>query len=409
MQSLNDSASRVAYLDHACFGPPSAATLEAVEFAVSNLRRPSAAGTSITLGLFELVEQARRRVASFLSVSPKTIALIDSTTHGLGIVASSFPWERGDNVLISDQEFLSATVIWRNLARSLGVEIRPVPSREGRVCAGDFAALADARTRAVVVSAVQEVTGYRADLDSFRNLADERKAILLVDGIQEAGALPVDLQANPVGVYVAGGHKWLRSPFGMGFLYVEPRIQQRLKPLYFGYMALQDPPGGWQDYLQSPVRTPFDRLPETTSARILETGGTPNWMGAVGLNEALSELMEMGAEEIRERIEKQTRRLREGLQELGIQVVAADPGGTFGSSDQSRHSGIVCFHLSQGLEAEKALLRELTENRVFVSLRYISGIGGIRVSPHWYNDEEDVKKLLEITTRFLIPGKHSRS
>lgn len=251
-------------------------TLEVVREAMSDLSWFDCSGTERTLRFFASVESARAAAASFAGAETASVILVANTTQAMGMVASSLPFRPGDNVLIDDQEFLGAVAVWRSISRRLGIELRQVASSNGRTEIDAFRRSADQHTRAVILSSVQEVSGYRSDLCEFGNFAQTIGAYLIVDGIQEAGVVPIHLRELPVDAYCCGGHKWLRSPFGADFLYVAPRFLEQLQPAFSGYTALQEPSEGWQAYLQSPDRGAFDPIPEVTDARRLETGGIPN-------------------------------------------------------------------------------------------------------------------------------------
>jgi cysteine desulfurase/selenocysteine lyase len=386
--------SGIHYLDHACLGRPSRKTISAVTRAARDVAALNSPGTQRTMKLLEATEQARKRVARFVHTDPANILLIENTTRGLGLIASSLPLESGDSVLMADVEFMGAATVWRRIARRRGVEIVPVRTEGGRVLPEHFAAQANSRTRVIVVSAVQEVSGFRADLAGIQEIATRIGAVLIVDGIQEVGAIPVDLTSHPVDAYCAGGHKWLRSPFGLGFLYVHPRLLDRLDPPFTGYLALQEPEAGWGRYMESPERTPFDPLLECTDARRLETGGIPNWIGAVALDQAIAEFEEIGADRVWARIFRLRERLVKGLANLGLEILAGEP------DEKDRNSGIVCFGLPGGVEEDRALLAALSREKVYVSLRYVSGVGGLRVAMHEDNTPEDVDALLAVTARF---------
>ena len=374
-------------------GRPSPGTIAALHEAIDRLTQTEATGTERTLELFEAVERARKQVSQLVHADPSSILLVENTSRGLGLVASSLPLERGDNILVDDLEFLSATVVWRTLCQRRGVEIRPVPTRGGEVHPEHFAAR---RSRALVLSSVQEVSGYRASLHGLAELSRQLGAYLIVDGIQEVGAVPVDLGSCLADAYCAGGHKWLRSPLGLGFLYVSPQLLERLTPPSFGFLALEEPEGGWELYLQSPTRTPFDSLPTLSDVRRLNSGGMPNALGAIALYHAAEESCRVGPEAVWQKICSLRTRLIEGLRPLGVRLFPFDAEG---GSDHV--SGIVCFGLPEGLVAERALWRKCIEARVYLSLRYISGIGGIRASIHYDNTAEDVNRLLAVSREFL--------
>ena len=380
------------YLDHACLGRPTQKTLDAVSQAMASIAAPGSAGTARTMTLLTAVERARESVARLIHSAPENILLIENTTQGLGWIASSLPLQAGDNVLVADIEFMGAAIVWRHIARRLGVEIISVPTSDGRVLPEHFAAKANARTRAILLGAVQEVSGYRVDVTALEAIASQSGAALIVDGIQEVGAIPVDLERHPVDAYCAGGHKWLRSPFGMGFAYIHPRLLARLDPPFCGYLALQEPKIGWDRYMELADRSAYDPLAEFNDARRLTTGGIPNWLGAVALDRAASQFSELGVANIWERILCLRSRLVEGLQNLGLPILGGGDEGI---------SGIVCFRTCGGIDRDRALLAALSAARVFVSLRYVAGIGGLRVAVHEDNTQADVDALLEVAAGFI--------
>lgn len=391
MESYDPGAGSDHYLDHACLGRPTQKTLEAVSQAAASIAVPGSAGTARTMRLLTAVERARQSVGRLIHSAPENILLIENTTQGLGWIASSLPLQAGDNVLVADIEFMGAAIVWRHIARRLGVEIISIPTSDGRVLPEHFAAKANARTRAIMVGTVQEVSGYRVDVAALQEIASQSGAALIADGIQEVGAIPVDLEKHPVDAYCAGGHKWLRSPFGMGFAYVHPRLLARLDPPFCGYLALQEPEIGWGRYMEMAHRSAYDPLAEFDDARRLATGGIPNWLGAVALDQAATQFSELGAANVWKRILCLRSRLVEGLTDLGFPILAAGPEGV---------SGIVCFRTTQGIDQDRVLLAALTAARVFVSLRYVAGIGGLRVAVHEDNTQADVDALLQVAARF---------
>lgn len=349
----------------------------------------------MTLDLVEEVEEARRAVSRLLSVPAESVALVENTTQGLGLLATSIPLESGDNVVVPDIDFLSAALVWRRRAERAGIEVRPVRTRAGCVAIEDFARVMNNRTRVVVTSAVQEVSGDRVDLGPLMELCELHDAYLIVDGIQEAGVLQRDLSHTPVHAYCSGGHKWLGSPFGLGFMYLNPDLLEVCRPGFYGYFNLLEPEQGWGPYLESRGRSPFDELPPSREARIFESGGMPNWLGAVGLRWAIEGILKRGLAPIEAHVLRLGERLRNGLSQLGL-------GRYLLGRDAPEHrSAINTFSLPGGLPQERSLLRALEEERVFISLRSVSGVGGMRVSPHVGNTPEDIDLLLKITAHHL--------
>ncbi len=385
---------KITYLDTACMGIADrqvAAKINKISEQMADIQQT---GSEFLLSLYSYYDKAREQMARLLKVTPEELALVDSTTHGLGLVATALPLEKKDNILICDLEFFSASLVWTARQRKIGFEVRPVKTTEGRVKVDDFASRIDNNTRAIVVSSVQEINGFRVDIKALSRLAREYGAYLIVDGIQEVGAVQVDLSTGDVDIYCAGGHKWLRSPFGLGFLYINKRVLPDLIPDYYGYFNTLPPAEGWEAYLESPLRSPFDRLKLMETAGKFETGGSGNYLGAAALYEMISGILEQGMDTIEARVLELQNYLATGLTTLKLKLQ--------GCGEIKGRSGITTFSLPGGLEEERKLEARLIENRVYISLRYVSGTGGIRVSPHYYNSENELDKLLTITEDFML-------
>jgi cysteine desulfurase / selenocysteine lyase len=389
------SRTRFHYLDHASMGRPTPRTLKRLRTALSDLDTFASTGTLETIRQFEAVDRARARVAQFIHADPANILLVGNTTEALGTIASALPMTRGDNILMADIEFMGATIAWRGACQRAGVEIVPVKTIAGKVFADEFAARANSRTRVILISSVQEISGWRSDLRAISDVAAKFGAFVIADGIQETGARPVDFRELGVDAFCAGGHKWLRSPFGLGFACIGRRLLDVLQPTYQGYLALAEPAVGWDRYMELADRTPFDLPADRTDAGRLETGGYPNWLGAMGLHAAIEDFQKLGPERSWKRIKRMRARLVKGLLDLGIGFL----GGP--EPPENAFAGMLTFCLPGGATEEKKLLEEMKKARVFASLRYVSGIGGIRTAVHESNTDADVDALLDVARRFL--------
>src|SRR5262249_34682814 len=159
-----------------------------------------------------------------IGAKTEDIALVESTTHGLEILAAALPLGAGDTILVGETEFMGLAVPWIGRQPLEKFNIQIVRHRHGRLEGDDFARAMDSHTRLILVSSVQWNNGFRADLAALGQLAQERGVLLAVDAIQQLGAIPLDVGRTPVDIVVTGGHKWLNAPVGRGFLYVSPRL-----------------------------------------------------------------------------------------------------------------------------------------------------------------------------------------
>lgn len=357
---------RWAFFDHAAVAPLPQVTVDALAAWCTDM----SLRTEQNWGRWDqAVEQTRTAAAALLGADRSEVALIPNTTWGINLVAEAFPWQHGDNVVTLASEFPSNLFPWLNLARR-GVEARVLPTDCGRIDLAEIHAACDARTRIVAVSWVDFATGWRHDLDALADVTHQAGALLLVDAIQGLGVFPLDLRQTPIDFLVADGHKWLLGPEGAGLLFLRAVHLARLAPLGVGWHSVRHT----GDY----TAVPFDLK---ASADRYE-GGTPNTGGFVALGASLALLGSYGPERIGPRVIEFTDLACERLLSLGAQIATHRVG--------EHRSGIVAFDLP-GRDLKRLRGRALA---VGVALSY--RVGRLRISPHAYNDTDDLDRLIDV-------------
>ena len=303
--------------------------------------------------------------------APSSISIVPNTSYGLHLVASGFPFERGDSVVTTASEFPANLAPWAAL-RSRGVEVRRVPTRDGAFAAADVEAACDATTRLVSVSLVAFHTGFRAPAEDLAAFCRARGIVFGLDGIQAVGAQRVDVAGWGVDFLSADGHKWMLGPEGAGILFTAPALRERLTP-----------PAGWTNLDRE---SPTDyRVPETLRFRSdgvrFEPGALPT-PGLYALAASLGLLLEIGLPEVEARIARTLAVLTEGLPRLGFDPVL------FGVPPRS---GILAARPPSGKDARYFQKRAAEEN-VVISARE----GFVRFSPHVGNDEAEAERVLAL-------------
>ena len=330
-------------------------------------------------------EDCRGLLARLLGVETDEVALVRSTSEGLNAIACALPWEPGDNVVITDQEYPANAIPWYHQAKRWGVEVRTVRSRNGRLPLDAFAAAIDARTRAVAVSHVQFASGFRADLAGLSELAHSRGALLVVDGIQAVGALRVSPRELGLDALACGGYKWLCGPLGTGFLYVRRELAESLVPAPLGYQGISpDEHAELWDALCGGGEWVRDYRALAPGARRFDGVGLNPALFA-GFKVVLKLFLELGLSWIESRVLGLSGRLIRELVAHGYRVVT--PG------EEGERAGIVLFRGPWDLgteERRRRLERELLARGFKVSMRG----GGIRVSCHFFNTEGELRGLL---------------
>jgi cysteine desulfurase/selenocysteine lyase len=318
------------------------------------------------------LEEIRGRVARLLNAEADEIAFVGSTTHGLGLIAEGFPWREGDNVVTAAEEYPSNIYPWMNLA-DRGVTLRMVPGRQGRIWVEDLAEAMDGRTRVLTISHVEFASGFRNDLDALAELCHGRGVALCVDAIQGLGPLTLDVRRTPIDFLAADGHKWLLGPEGAGLLFVRRDWIERLRPLGVGWHSVVTPYNAPQvDFVLKP------------DARRWE-GGSFNMPGLLAFGVSLGLLLELGPDVVSARILDRAEAVRALALAAGWRLA--------GSSRPEDRSGIVALERDD-IDPD-TFARGLRSRGIALASRR----GRIRISPHVYNNADDLDRLASALRR----------
>ena len=360
-------AQQWAYFDHAAVAPLSARARAALVDWAGDL---ASNGLARYARWPARVEEVRRLFGRLLNADPLDVAFVKNTSEGIGIVAEGFDFKPGDNVVTAEEEYPANLYPWMNLAHR-GVELRRVPSRDGRVLLDDLRAAIDGRTRLLTLSFVEYATGFRNDLDAVGGLCRERGILFFVDAIQGLGVLPLDVSRSPIDFLAADGHKWLLGPEGAGVFYIRRDLVERLHPVGVGWNSVV---GAWDfatiDFRLKPHAGRWE-------------SGTLNVAGVSALGASLEMLLELGVEALAERILELTDRLCE-------QVLRTD-WSVYSSRRDASSSGIVSLTPPAG-QNPAAVVKHLRGKGVVVNQR----AGRLRVSPHAYNTPDEMDQLVQL-------------
>jgi selenocysteine lyase/cysteine desulfurase len=382
-------STRQVYLNAAGVGLPPHSAVEAVQRAAALLGQGPAEGgyKAYYQAIGTPAGKAKEEAARLLSVTPQEIAFIDDTTMGLNIALAAIPFSPGENLILCDLEYPQVAISAAHPQQQKNIEIRVAHHRDGVATVDDYAKLIDKRTRALLVSSVQWINGLRMDLAAFSQLAREHNCFLVVDAIQQLGAIPLDLSQLQVDFLAAGAQKWLNAPFGTGILYVRQATFDKVQPgLAHGLFAFAEPQGGWVRYLGDPRLTPFLPLPLAPDARKFEIHGMPKTLGTAGLAESLSYVNKLDPQAVTEHILGLGDFLIEELQRRNIKV--------WTPKAHRLRSGIITCEPFPDAEQVHRLAQELEKSRIYPTVRYCSGVGGLRVSIHYYTSRGNIEALL---------------
>ena len=322
----------------------------------------------------EVIGETRTLAARLLEAKKEEIAFVGSTSMGLAMVAAGLPWARGENVVCYRDDYPANVYPWMDLTRR-GVEVRFVePKQFGNITVEDLERVVDQNTRLVSLASVHYLTGWRLDVDRIGRFLRDRGILFCLDGIQSLGALRTSM--GFVDFAAADAHKWLLGPLGTAIFYVREERLDRLHPPLVGWHSASCP-----DFIAQETMT-FRR-----DARRYEPGSL-NLAGVVGLRAALQLILECGIDQIEERILVLAKHTIACGTKAGFCIIGATEG--------VGPSGIVSLS-AKGRDIAKWHAK-LDAARIITSLRLCrDGTQCLRISPHFYNREEEIAAVFSET------------
>lgn len=360
------------YLNCAYMSPLSRRVQEA---GIAGVRRKAVPAEIRSEDFFTDCEQVRRLFAALVGATdPNRVAIIPAVSYGLATVARNTPVSRGQNVVTVHHQFPSNVHVWRR-ACAEGADLRviaPPTAGRDRVQRWNDAILdaIDRDTAIVALGPLHWTDGTRIDLSRIGDRAREVDAAFVVDGTQAVGAEPFDVEEIRPDALVCAAYKWLTGPYSIGAAYFGPRYDEGvpLEETWQGRVGSEDF-AGLVD--QSDAYRP--------GAVRYDVGETANFVLVPMFIAALEQLLEWGVANLQGYVRALTRELFEGgtLERLGVEVAGPHGEHLFG------------LRLPEDSDV-KRVQAGLRERDVFVSVRG----SVIRVSPHVYNDAEDIDALL---------------
>ena len=376
------------FLDAACVSLIPQRTVRVMhEFIEYSARNDEINSSAHHINMDHKRDKAYKEAAKLLNADLEEIALVESTSHGLNIAATSLEVKPGENILTTNLEFIQVALPWCVKREKEGIEIKVVKAKDNRFTVEDFAKAADNKTRIIVISSVEWCNGWRMDLKSIGDFCKQKGIYLVVDSVQELGVRNMDTKSFHVDILTAGGHKWLNSPFGTGVMYINKDLLGKIDPVFWGYLNSEAPAEGWGAYWENPGSQAVNNWKFVKTARRFEIGGTSNYPGAIALGESLGLVNELGIKNIEEHVLDLGDYCMKKMEELGGTIIT--------HKERDRRAGIVIFRLYNDTKKDLEILKKLHAKRVLIAQRFTDYVGGFRVSCQYYNMEKDIDVLAD--------------
>ena len=354
----------VAYFDCAKMGP---LTTEAALAGTVGLLRKTRPWEIRAEHFFDESERLRGLFAQLIGATADDIAIVPSVSYAMAAVLGNVPVAAGQTIVTIAEDFPSTVYACRALAQRCEAQLVTVKRPEEGVWTDAILDAIDGDTALVCAPQVHWACGTLIDVEALGRRCRSVGASLVLDTTQSTGALPLDLAAVDPDYLVATSYKWLLGPYTLGFLYVAPRHQQG-KPLEEAWITR----AGAHDF-RSLAR--YDEAFDA-GARRFDMGERANFASLPVAGAAIEQLLAWGVADIAETLGAMTAAIEARLAPAGISA----PAGRAPHFLSVRFPG----GPPKGIEAR------LAAANVHVSLRGQQ----MRITPHLYNDEEDVERLI---------------
>jgi selenocysteine lyase/cysteine desulfurase len=311
---------------------------------------------------FDDADRIRATLGRLIGCQADDIAFFVSASSALSLLLGGWDWKPGDRVVTLKDEFPN-NLYYPALLGERGVEFVETEWE------GFWDALTPA-TRLVAMSTVNYTNGLRPPVEQIAARLRERGILLYLDGTQSVGALRVDVSALEPAMFAVNSYKWMLTPNGASFAYVHPAIRERLQPNVIGWRSHYD----WRS-----VDSLHHGVPQFSPKAEKYEGGMLAFPSIYALGASADMMLELGMDRIERRVLELACGLRTRLRSAGARLLY-DESPDF-------ESPIVAARFD-GRDAS-TLAKRLNEGRIAVSARH----GNLRVSVHFYNNEQDLDRF----------------
>jgi kynureninase len=323
------------------------------------------------------LQRCREQFATLIGAGADEVAIIPSVSSGLSSIATCLDFQRRPKIVLSDMDFPTDHYVWRAQERA-GAKLDVVASPDGiRMEEADLISRIDDQTAVVNTKRVLFESSWLMDLPPVVEAAHAHGAYLLVDDFHGTGVVPINVHQLGIDFLLTGALKWLCGGQGIAFLYCRRDLVERLEPRVVGWFGTEEP-------------FEFDRsgLNLRKDARRFETGtyALPQAWTASG---GMEIILEVGVEAIRQRNQELTERIIESAEEAGLEVLTP--------RNKSRRGGLVRVHIPGGEQRVADTLQALFDRDVVLDKRGEA----LRISPHFFNSEDDVDRCFEELRKLL--------
>lgn len=370
---LFDLSDDVTYLNGAYMAPQ---LRTVTSIGIENLNKKSQPHTITGNHFFSGKVILRQRFAQLIDApDPETIAIIPSVSYGIATAMNNIPFEKGDEIIVLEEQFPSNYYSWKQLEAEQGVIIKtiyapPLEKGRGQVWNDRILEAISSKTKCVALPIVHWADGTLFDLEAIRKRTDQVGAYLIIDGTQSIGAMPFSVSKINPDALICAGYKWLLGPYSLGLAYFGERFHHGT-PIENNWMNHK----GSENFANL-VNYNLEFQPK---ALRYDVGESSNFILTPMLSEAVNQLLKWTPNAVQQYCKTLCEEPIQRLRDAGYFI--EEP------NDRAHH--LFGIYIPDGKNMEDIKAR-ISDKKIFVSYRGQA----IRVAPNVYNNASDLEKLV---------------
>jgi len=363
------------YLNSAAHAVLPRVALQAVEASLQANKFPHRVDDAV---FFEPAKRIRNSLAAMIGAKPEEIAITTGASTGVAAVAHFLRWKPRDEIIISAGDFPLQYATWKPMEEREGLKLQIVLPRDRFITADDLIAAMTPRTRVVSVSHVRFDDGSLLDAARVAASCHAQGAVLVLDVSQSCGAVPLDIRQLGADFLVCAGYKWLLGPYGTGFFWIKSEHLDALRPGPFYWTAQ----GTQEDFFALNFVAPES----SRSVRRWDAAEAATYFNfnLVAMDASVDFVLRVGPKLVLAHNQRLIEMLFEHLPKGCVRASPLDPA----------HRGPYGCFTAQTPQRTAELYQKLQKEKVVVSMRE----GRIRVSPHLFNSERDIARLINVVS-----------
>ncbi len=320
----------------------------------------------------EKLENIRKIIGKIICCKPEEVILTQSTTDGINIVANGLSFNDSSNIIIRGMthEHHSNFYPWIKLKNRISIRNLPI-DKNGFFKLEDLKSNIDNNTKLLAISHALYNTGTILPIEKISKILNN-EVPFFIDSAQTIGCIGEhDVSKLNCDFMSFNGSKWLCGPMGTGLFYCNKKSSGLLEPKTIG---------GESAIIEANDNLIFKDLPDKFQT------GFRNYVGIVGLESSVKYLLNFGMKNIRKKNQYLSSLFREELEKIPNSIV-------YGPDDPNQRTSIVSFNI-KGFDSQK-IVDKLEKQNIILAVREIMETKIIRVSPHFFNTESDMLKVID--------------